>query len=231
MTVLFVDDEKNILSSLERNLAREPYRKLFAQSAEAALEVLAREPVHVVVSDMRMPGMDGVTFLTKVKELHPDIVRIILTAFTDIRQIIASINSGEIFRYVTKPIEEPAEFRKVIEDAIAHYLLHRERDELIARLEDKNRELGAALARVKRLEGLIPICCYCKKIRDDHNYWEDVEQYIGEHSTAEFTHSICPDCMEKYVQPMLAEHWRKQGKPVVPLTLDSDGGARTEEGP
>jgi DNA-binding NtrC family response regulator len=217
ITVLFVDDEKSMLSSLEYNLAREPYRKLFAENAEAALQILAKEPVQVVISDMRMPGMNGLVFLEKVKERYPDTVRLIFSAFTDVPQIIASINTGEIFRYVTKPIEEPAEFRKTIQAAIDQYLVHRERDELVARLQAKNQELEEALARVKRLEGLIPICCYCKKIRDDRNYWENVEDYISRHSAAEFSHGICPECIQKHVQPMLEEHWRKKAAEAADL--------------
>jgi hypothetical protein len=67
------------------------------------------------------------------------------------------------------------------------------------------RELEDALARVKLLQGLLPICCYCKKIRNDRNYWQQVENYISEHSEAQFSHGICPDCYEKFVQPELAK--------------------------
>jgi DNA-binding NtrC family response regulator len=216
ITVLFVDDEKNVLNSLEYNLVREPYKKLFAQNGDEALSILGRESVQVVVSDMRMPGMDGLALLTKVKETYPGTVRIILSAFTDIPQIIASINRGEIFRYVTKPIEEPAEFRKIIQQAIDYYMLRRDREDLIVELRQRNQECQLALARVKRLEGLIPICCYCKKIRDDHNYWEDVENYVSEHSEAQFSHGICPDCIKKYVEPMMVERAIKRDEKVPP---------------
>jgi DNA-binding NtrC family response regulator len=213
ITVLFVDDEKNVLSSLEYNLVREPYKKLFAENASLALAMLEKEPVHVIVSDMRMPGMDGLAFLTKVKEQYPEIVRLILSAFTDVPKMIASINTGEIFRYLTKPIEDPAQFRKTVNDAIDYYLLRRDREELITALKQKNRELEEALANVKRLEGLIPICCYCKKIRDDRNYWEDVERYVSEHSSARFSHGICPECMKKHVEPMLDGYSGKNDSP------------------
>ena len=212
ITVLFVDDEKNMLSSLEYNLVREPYKKLFALNAEEALAILSREIVHVVVSDMRMPGMDGLALLTKVKSIYPETIRIILSAFTDVPQIINSINSGEIFRYITKPIQDPAEFRRTVRDAIDYYMLRRSREELVENLKKKNEELEDALAHVKRLEGLLPICCYCKKIRDDHNYWNEVERYVGEHSNAKFSHGICPDCIKKYVEPMLGEHRKEKGE-------------------
>jgi len=60
--------------------------------------------------------------------------------------------------------------------------------------------LEAALEHVKQLQGLLPICCYCKKIRDDRNYWHEVESYITTHSQAKFTHGICPECYQKVVQ-------------------------------
>lgn len=65
-------------------------------------------------------------------------------------------------------------------------------------------ELERAMAGVKQLQGLLPICCYCKKIRDDQNYWQQVEGYISRHSEAQFSHGVCPDCFEKIVKPELA---------------------------
>src|SRR4029434_1546856 len=75
--------------------------------------------------------------------------------------------------------------------------------ELQAALADRVRELEEALARVKQLQGLLPICSYCKKVRDDQNYWQQVETYIEGHSDAQFTHGICPDCRQKFVEPEL----------------------------
>lgn len=72
-------------------------------------------------------------------------------------------------------------------------------------LRQKNRELQEALGHVKRLQGLLPICSACKKIRNDRGYWQQIESYIREHSDAEFTHSICPECMEKLYGDLLAE--------------------------
>src|SRR5204863_8169025 len=74
---------------------------------------------------------------------------------------------------------------------------------LKAEVDDRVRELEEALTRVKQLKGLLPICSYCKKVRDDRNYWQQVETYIEGHSDAQFTHGICPECREKYVEPEL----------------------------
>ena len=72
-------------------------------------------------------------------------------------------------------------------------------------LEERVRELEAALAQIKQLHGLLPICMYCKKIRDDHNYWQQLECYLASRTDAQFSHGICPDCYEHVVQPELAE--------------------------
>ena len=80
-----------------------------------------------------------------------------------------------------------------------------------AELAARVRELEDALARVKQLQGLLPICSYCKSIRDDKNYWHQVETYVRSHSEAEFSHGICPGCWEKVVKPQLV----KQGIPIT----------------
>jgi len=121
VTVLFVDDEARSLAALERHLVKEPYAKRFAHSARKALEIMAEEPVHVIVCDMRMPEMDGLTLLRKVKGLY-------------------------VFRYVAKPLE-PAEFRRTLRDAIARHLSLREQRELVERLRNSNEELKSALEK------------------------------------------------------------------------------------
>ena len=79
-------------------------------------------------------------------------------------------------------------------------------------LADRLRELEAALSRVKQLQGLVPICSYCKKIRDDGNYWQQVESYMSAHTEARFSHGICPDCMESIVKPEVENFHQNQGR-------------------
>jgi len=155
VTILFVDDEANILKSLRRSLLKEPYGKRFAGSGREALEILEKEPVHVIVCDMKMPEMDGLTLLRKVKERHPEVVRMVLSgAATDVFQLVEAINTGEIFRYVLKPLE-PSVFKETLRAAIDHYLIHRDRRELVERLERRNRELEVALEERKRAERVL----------------------------------------------------------------------------
>lgn len=149
-TVLFVDDERPVLNSLERHLVRESYRQLFTTSPREGLEILAREPVQVVVADMRMPEMEGLDFLKEVRARHPEVIRIVLSGTSEFHRVVGAINSGEIFRYVTKPIAEMAEFRAILRQAFELYALHRSRVELLAQLEDTNRHLSRWRDRVSR---------------------------------------------------------------------------------
>ena len=101
--VLCVDDETNILSSLKRLLRKENYRLLTASSGSEGLDILSENEVHLVLSDQRMPAMDGTEFLAKVREEHPDVIRIILTGYTDVDTIMDSVNQGNIFKFLLKP--------------------------------------------------------------------------------------------------------------------------------
>jgi len=87
-------------------------------------------------------------------------------------------------------------------------------------LAKKVEELKSALVRVKQLQGLLPICSYCKKVRDDRNYWHQVETYVAQHSAAAFSHTVCPSCYERYVRPML--EGRGTGEPEYQATIEED---------
>jgi DNA-binding NtrC family response regulator len=128
ITVLFVDDEEEVLRSLEMGLLHEPYQTLFAKSGKEALEILQSKEVHVIVTDMRMPDMSGLQLLRTVKEEYPHIVRIVLSAYTQVTTLLTAINQGEIYRYITKPWELEEEFKPTIRQAIDHYNLQSERD-------------------------------------------------------------------------------------------------------
>jgi serine phosphatase RsbU (regulator of sigma subunit)/anti-sigma regulatory factor (Ser/Thr protein kinase) len=142
IAVLFVDDEKNVLNSLERSLLREPYRKFFASSAQEARCILEANPIHVIVSDMKMPEIDGLHFLNEVKEKYPKIVRIILSGVSEFRTIIDAINMDEIYRYVSKPLNEPRELKLTLRQAIEYYMLRERSAALMADLEKSNIELN-----------------------------------------------------------------------------------------
>lgn len=115
-TLLLVDDEENILNALSRMLRRDGYRILTAKSADEALDILARNDVQVILSDQRMPGASGTEFLSKVKDMYPDTIRMVLSGYTELAAVTAAINQGAIYKFITKPWNDE-ELRMQIRDA------------------------------------------------------------------------------------------------------------------
>ena len=142
-SILCVDDELDNVEALER-LFRKKYQVYKATSGEEALKILAQHPVTVIISDQRMPNMMGVEFLTKSTVTHPDAIRILLTGYTDINSVIAAINSGQIYRYVTKPWDS-VDLENAIDKAVERY-------EVGAELKEKNKALALAYNELKSLD-------------------------------------------------------------------------------
>jgi len=139
-TLLLVDDEENITSALVRLLRRDGYHILRANSGEAGLELLAQNEVGVIISDQRMPGMSGVEFLSKVRELYPDTVRIVLSGYTELNSVTDAINRGAVYKFLTKPWEDEL-LRANVEEAFQRYEMRMENARLGRALEDANEEL------------------------------------------------------------------------------------------
>jgi DNA-binding NtrC family response regulator len=116
LNLLLVDDEPHVLSSLARLLRREAYTTLTAGSPLQAFEILARQPVQVVISDQRMPEMSGTEFLARVRQLYPDTVRIVLTGYSDLESVTDAINRGAIYKFLTKPWDDD-QLREQIREA------------------------------------------------------------------------------------------------------------------
>ena len=121
-TLLLVDDDVNVLSSLHRLFRRDSYRVLTALSPAEGFELLALHQVHVIVCDQRMPIMSGTEFLSKVKEMYPDTIRIILSGYTGLEAVLDSINRGSIYGFYTKPWDDTL-LRDNIRLAFHHYWL------------------------------------------------------------------------------------------------------------
>ena len=126
--VLFVDDDEVVLRSIERGFIDEPYNTLFAKSGQEALEILQREEVHVIVTDMRMPEVDGLELLETIRKMYPHIVGIVLSGYTEMATLQKAVNQGEIFKFIPKPWKLEGDFKKVVREAIDHYNLQSERD-------------------------------------------------------------------------------------------------------
>lgn len=150
-TLLFVDDERNILSSLKRLFRPLGYRIFLANGGAEGLEILRQEQVDLVISDMRMPEMDGAEFLEKVAAQWPDTVRLLLTGYADIASTIAAINKGKIHQYISKPWNDN-DIKITVEQALKFRLLEAERDELLELSHKQNEELKEFNTN---LEGLV----------------------------------------------------------------------------
>jgi len=136
VSILFVDDEPEILNSLKRFLRREAYQTHFVASGREALGALAVQPVDIVVSDLRMPEMDGLSLLKQVRLDYPAVIRLILSATQEIPQIIEAFNAGEVYRFLTKPLD-PESFRQTLRSVVDYHLLHVERRETTLEIEKR----------------------------------------------------------------------------------------------
>lgn len=139
-TILIVDDEPHVISALMRGLDEEPYQITGAGGGKEALQLMAQGSYKVVISDERMPGMDGAEFLALVKELHPETVRIMLTGHASIEATMRAVNSGEIYRFFTKPWND-TELKLAIRSALEKYDLEHENRRLLRTVRQQSQEL------------------------------------------------------------------------------------------
>lgn len=149
-TLLLVDDEQNILSALKRLLRRDGYQILTANSAQEGLEVLAKNKVDVILSDQRMPGMNGVEFLRTAKITYPDTVRIVLSGYTELQSVTDAINEGAVYRFLTKPWEDQL-LRDHIEEAFQHKEMADENRRLNLQVRTANQSLATANRQLEEL--------------------------------------------------------------------------------
>jgi DNA-binding response OmpR family regulator len=190
--LLVVDDEPSNLQLLGSLLSNEFGCDIcFATSGRETLEFFESVQPDLVLLDVNMPGMDGYEVCRAIRATEGcrEIPVIFLTAQGEKADIIRGFEAGGA-DYVVKPFE----MQELLARVRTHLELKLSRDEL-KRQKD---ELEAAINRIRRLEGVLPICCHCKKIRNEENLWEQLEVYIADHSEALFSHGICPDCKEKH---------------------------------
>lgn len=139
-TILCVDDEKQILSSLKRLLRKENFDLFTATNGEDGFKIMASRKIHLVISDHRMPGMSGISFLAKIRETYPDTIRILLTGYTQIDSIKASINEGHVYKFLLKPWNDD-NLKQEIRKALERYDLIQSNRSLHRMLAAKNKEL------------------------------------------------------------------------------------------
>lgn len=140
-TLLIIDDEEEILKALRRQF-RHDYNVEIAADANAAWQIMTRVPVHVIISDQRMPGMTGSEFFKRVKTEFPDAIRLLFTGYSDIRAVIDAINDGNVYRYITKPWDA-VELETIVREAFQRYALIAHNRRLVEELQEANAQLEA----------------------------------------------------------------------------------------
>ena len=197
MRLLIAEDDpvsRRMLEGMSRSWG---YEVTAVEDGRAALDVLLGEnPPPLVILDWMMPEIDGLEVLKQLRIRTPEKPSyvIVLTARASKDDIVRALDA-DADDYVIKPFDYH-ELRARIRVGARVVTLQ-------AALGERVAELEKALSRVKSLQGLLPMCSYCKRIRDDRNYWQQVESYIAERSEAEFTHGVCPHCYETIVKPEL----------------------------
>lgn len=189
--ILAVDDVPRNLQILGAIMKKKPWELALATDGIQALQIVQENKPDLILLDVMMPDMDGfeVCKILKSDEETAHIPIIFLTALVDTEDVIRGFKAGAA-DYVAKPFKA-AELLARVE---THLALKEARDAQTKLIED----LQKALAHVKELSGMLPICAHCKKIRNDKGYWEQVEVYVTNHSEAQFTHGFCPDCIKTY---------------------------------
>ena len=195
--ILVTDDSLVARTACSNQLNEAGYQVLFAQNGLEAVDTASKEAVDLILMDVVMPEMNGVEATRKIKQLEStrDIPIIMVTSMGDMDTLQSAFEAGAV-DYVTKPIE-PIELMARIRSALRLKTEMDARKKREEELTKKNQALEQALSEIKTLRGFIPICAWCKKIRNIEGYWEQMEHYIEQHSQATFSHSICKDCAAK----------------------------------
>lgn len=197
MQILIAEDDPIARHLLDVTLRNWGYDVLITEDGSQAWEVIqAPDRPALSILDWMMPGIDGINICRKIRE-RSDLVGLyvlLLTTRGSKNDIIQGLDAGAN-DYLTKPFD-PDELMARIK--VGERVLG-----LQVELADRVSELEAALAHVRQLQGIIPICSYCKNIRDDLDSWHQLEKYIVDNSEAQFSHGICPDCYENVVKPEL----------------------------
>jgi CheY-like chemotaxis protein len=208
--ILVVEDEAVISADIQDRLHALGYAVVgSADTGPEAIEKAAQLKPDLVLMDIMLKGaMLGTEAAVQIRsQLHLPVIYLTANSNED---TFLRARASEPFGFILKPFDEGA-LRANIEIALYKHRMEREREELILQLQ-------TALAEVKTLSGLLPICCSCKKIRDDKGYWNQLEAYVMQHSSASFSHGYCPDCAIKFFKdagmPVPDELRKMAGEPV-----------------
>jgi DNA-binding NtrC family response regulator len=198
LNVLLIEDDPSYVRLLQRVLAEEfarrgesfPFTFSWSDTLQSGLAALKRGGVDVALVDLSLPDETGFAIFAAVAAAAPDLPLIVLTGFDD-EELGAKVVQEGAQDYLVKTHVNGYLLRRAIRHAIERKKVSAEREHLL-------HELQSAMARIKALQGILKICSHCKRIRDDAGSWHLLEQYVTEHSTAEFSHSVCPDCRSEH---------------------------------
>jgi len=218
MKILLVDDADNMLLLLSEYLEGFGFSQILtASSANEAFALLTADPkvpvsdvVDIILMDINMAGIDGIEACRRIKnDMGCDDVPIIMvTGEVDLEHLNRAFNAGAM-DYVTKPFHT-FELHVRVKSALKLKQAMDAQKRVNAQLEEKNLALTEAIDNIKVLQGLLPICASCKNIRNDSGSWKQMEEYISEHSEAQFSHGICPECQQKHY-PQIYKRLQEKG--------------------
>ncbi|MDM8551557.1 response regulator [Desulfobacterales bacterium HSG2] len=211
--ILIVDDKLENLRLLARILKEKGYVVRQLREGKMVMSSVLSNPPDLILLDIVMPETDGyeVCRQLKAEERTCDIPVIFISALNDMPDKVRAFFVGGV-DYVTKPFQEEEVLARV-ETHLTLRRLQKALEEKNARLEEKNLQLEEALANVRTLRGLLPICANCKRIRDDKGYWNRIEAYVESHSDARFSHGLCEECSDKLYGDQ--EWYRKARKNII----------------
>ena len=203
MRILIADDDpvsRRILHEAVSGLGHDVF---VVEDGMAAWKRLDAAPYDVLITDWEMPELDGPELARRLRERRTDpfVYVMLVSKRSATEDIVAGIMAGAN-DFMTKPWDR-AELRARLHAAARTVELERS-------LAERVRELQSALEELATLRRLLPICMYCKSIRNDQEAWDDIEEYLREHANADCTHSICPSCYEAHIQPMLDDLHREK---------------------
>ncbi len=199
MKILIAEDDSSTRILLQKLLERFGNEVMVAEDGTQAWNLFQKEQsISIVILDWMMPGIEGIELCRKIRDFSKEksVYIIILTAKEGTDNVIKALEAGAD-DYITKPFNNG--------ELNARVNVGKRIIELQNSLTNRITELELALSHVNQLQQLLPICSYCKNIRDDKNYWHEVDSYITKHSNTNFTHGICPDCYEKIIKPQIED--------------------------
>lgn len=184
MNILIAEDEKVSRRLLEKFLTENGHKVTSASGGKEAWQKFLQEKTRVIISDWRMPDLDGLDLCRRIRATNREDYTyfILLSSVSRTRDNFMQAARAGVDDFLSKPLNH---------------------DEIWMRLRVAERILSYN-RQIQELESILPICAYCKKIRDDGDYWEQLETYMTEHAGLDFSHSICPECYDKHVAPELA---------------------------